>query len=131
MDFTHLNVGRIGEEIAWQFLSERGFALLERNYRQKWGEIDLITQVGMTVHFVEVKTVSHETRAAIDAIRRAGYRPEEQLTRAKYDRLARTIATWIAKEGYKGHYQLDLVTVHVVPHETYAQVEYYENIVID
>ncbi|HMA78673.1 MAG TPA: YraN family protein [Candidatus Paceibacterota bacterium] len=131
MKAQHIQTGQIGEEVAWQFLSAQGFTLLERNHRQKWGEIDLIVLRDITVHFVEVKTVSHETKSAIKTSRQAGYRPEEQVTKGKHQRLARTIETWLAQEGYKGHYQLDLVTVHVVPHETYALVEYYENIVVD
>jgi putative endonuclease len=131
MNSRHIEVGKIGEEITWQFLAEQGFSLLEKNYRQKWGEIDLIVQRDITVHFVEVKTVSHETQAAIASAQKSGYRPEEQVTKGKYQRLARTIETWVAKEGYKGHYQLDLVTVHLVPQETYAQVEYYPNITVN
>ena len=88
-------------------------------------------QKDASVHFVEIKTVSHETKVKLEAEKRLGYRPEEQVTREKYQKLARTIDTWLQQENYKGHYQLDLVTVHLVPQETYAQVEYFENIVVD
>lgn len=122
--------GAYGEEIAVRFMENKGFLVLERNFTKKWGEIDIITLKGATIHFVEVKTVSHETKAELAQCKYAGIRPEENLTLEKYRKLARTIESWIAAEGYKGHYQLDLVAVHVVPHETYAQVEYFENIVV-
>jgi putative endonuclease len=131
MNSQHIQVGQLGEAVADKYLTEQGYILLERNYRQKWGEIDLIVQKDITVHFIEVKTVSYKAKADMLQLRNDGYRPEEHVTQAKYDRLARTIATWLQQERYKGHYQLDLVTVHLVPSEMYAQVAYYENIFLD
>ena len=49
-------VARIGEERAAQYLKERGYQILERNYRLRTGEIDLIAKQGNQIVFVEVKT---------------------------------------------------------------------------
>lgn len=49
-------LGRTGEDIALGHLRARGFSLLERNYRTRRGEIDLIAFDGYTLIFVEVKT---------------------------------------------------------------------------
>ncbi|HNU84690.1 MAG: YraN family protein [Pseudomonadota bacterium] len=54
------NKGARGEERAAEFLRDRGYRILERNYRCPLGEIDLIARDGGTVVFVEVKTRSTE-----------------------------------------------------------------------
>ena len=49
-------IARIGEALAAQHFKEQGYQILEHNYRLRSGEIDLITQQGRRVVFVEVKT---------------------------------------------------------------------------
>jgi putative endonuclease len=49
-------LGKEGEDQAGEFLSRRGYKILERNYRTRSGEIDLIALHEGTVVFVEVKT---------------------------------------------------------------------------
>ena len=49
-------VGKAGEEAAVQYLLQRGYHILQRNYRCRFGEIDLIAQDGSTLAFIEVKT---------------------------------------------------------------------------
>ncbi len=51
-------VGSAGEELAVQFLRKNGCKILHRNYRTRWGEIDVIAQCGKVIIFVEVKTRS-------------------------------------------------------------------------
>ncbi len=47
--------GAWGEELALRFLTRRGYTLVERNYRTRYGELDLIVREGSTLVFVEVK----------------------------------------------------------------------------
>ena len=49
-------LGKEGEDRAARFLSKQGYKILERNYRTRTGEIDLIALHQGTVAFVEVKT---------------------------------------------------------------------------
>lgn len=48
--------GRLGEREAASFLEKKGYKVLERNYRCRFGEIDMIAREGATLVFVEVKT---------------------------------------------------------------------------
>lgn len=48
--------GRVGEEIAAEYLSEQGHVILQRRWRTARGEIDLITRDGEQLVAVEVKT---------------------------------------------------------------------------
>ncbi len=52
------NMGRWGENLATDFLINEGFQILERNYKRKGGEIDVIAVKDDTIHFIEVKTRS-------------------------------------------------------------------------
>lgn len=49
-------IGRLGEEYAAKYLQKKRYKILEKNYRSKMGEIDIIAQMGSYIVFVEVKT---------------------------------------------------------------------------
>ncbi|MGI6655667.1 MAG: YraN family protein [Desulfobulbus sp.] len=50
--------GRIGEELALDYLREQGYGIAEKNYRTPYGEVDIVARDGQTMVFVEVKTRS-------------------------------------------------------------------------
>jgi putative endonuclease len=52
-----LRVGRLGERLAARELERAGYTVIERNYRKREGEIDLIARRGRVLVFCEVKTV--------------------------------------------------------------------------
>jgi putative endonuclease len=54
-DLRH-RLGRLGERLAAEHLGRRGFEIVERNYRTRWGELDLVAFDGRTLAFCEVKT---------------------------------------------------------------------------
>lgn len=57
MGFTakHLLQGRKAENLANDYLRQRGLKLVTRNYRTPYGEIDLVMQQGQMIVFVEVR----------------------------------------------------------------------------
>ena len=52
----HNELGKRGEELATQYLTEKGYEILERNWRNKHKEIDIIAKDGDCLVIVEVKT---------------------------------------------------------------------------
>lgn len=48
--------GQAGEELAVNYLCNQGYSILERNYRTRWGEIDIVAKDKDTMYFFEVKT---------------------------------------------------------------------------
>lgn len=51
-----VKTGPYGEEIAASFLQAQGYEIIERNYRKRFGEIDIIAEDGEALVFIEVKT---------------------------------------------------------------------------
>ena len=54
------SLGKAGEDLACEELARRGYAILERRYRTRYGEIDIIARVEGTIVFVEVKARAGE-----------------------------------------------------------------------
>ena len=128
----HNAVGKLGEEIAAAWLKDRGMQLLGRNYRRKWGEIDVISRGTECVHFVEVKTVSYETKEELDtSVSRETWRPEENVHDLKFRRLGRAIEAWIIEHNYAGKWQIDILTVRIVLNEKYARIACIENVILE
>jgi putative endonuclease len=78
-------LGSRGEEAAAEFLARRGYAIVERNYRCRLGEIDLVVTDGTTIVFVEVK-LRYDRFAAYEAVH---LRKQERISRAAFDFLER------------------------------------------
>lgn len=55
----HNDLGKLGEKLAANYLTEKGYTIIERNWRINKLEIDLIASLGDTLIFVEVKTRSN------------------------------------------------------------------------
>ncbi len=115
--------GKLGEDIACQYLFNKGFTIIDRNFRKPWGELDIITKRkdGVLV-FVEVKTIRQSGNAAI--------LPEENLTHSKLEKLKRTSYLFANSnknlfDDEKG-WQIDLVAITLAGGE--YTINHYENI---
>jgi putative endonuclease len=79
-------LGRAGEALAAEHLVRLGYEIVERNYRTRWGELDIVARVGATLAFCEVKT------------RRAGGRaggPFDAVGRGKQARVRKMAGSWL------------------------------------
>lgn len=95
-------LGSRGEAAAEAHLTRLGYRILERRFRSRLGEIDLIAEHGDVVVFVEVKTR-----------RTSGFgSPEESVTPAKQRKIARMAAFFLASRGWAGRdCRFDVVAV--------------------
>lgn len=75
--------GKLGEDIACEYLLNKSFTVIERNYRKPWGELDIIAKdpKGVLV-FVEVKTI--HAKSAPPAMRTHPYEKFEQYNIDQY-----------------------------------------------
>ncbi len=73
------SLGSRAEDLAAAYLVRRHYDVLERNYKTRWGEIDIIAKDGATLVFVEVKARRSEASGS----------PQEAVTRQKQYKIIR------------------------------------------
>lgn len=84
-----ISSGNAGERLSAAYLAQRGYIILERNFRCRGGEIDLIALDGATLVFVEVKLRRTLVRGA----------PIEALTPIKQSRVRRAAQLYLSYCG--------------------------------
>lgn len=96
------DLGAHGEDLAAHFLQQRGYAIVQRNWRCRQGEIDLIARHGGVTVFVEVKTRSSVAYGG----------PLEAVTPAKAARLRRLAGAWCESQGpLEGTIRIDVIGI--------------------
>src|SRR5262245_14615314 len=106
MTFERRTLGGDGERAAERFLRKRGYTIVERNYRCRVGEVDLIALHRGAVVFIEVKTLRRAPFAVSqDAV---GVRKQRQIARVAehylnaqrlYDRDVRFDVVGVCSQG--------------------------------
>lgn len=99
MTKARIDLGKRGEELAVQLLEDDGWTIIDRNFRVRSGEIDLVAQrweehlrgMRRCLAFVEVKTRRL----------RKGTRPEHQITWSKRRRLTRLARIYLKIKGFE------------------------------
>jgi putative endonuclease len=102
----NLALGAQGEELAAEFLRSAGMEIVERNWRCRYGELDLIVRDAEVTAFVEVKTRSG-----------LGFgTPAEAVTFPKQQRIRRLALLWLHEQaGPWRHIGFDVVSVLLRP----------------
>jgi putative endonuclease len=103
--------GNVGEDIAAQFLEQKGFSILARNVLRTWGELDIVAEKGGIVHIVEVKSATAREPISRENIGLSQAMPEELVTREKLRKVARTAALYMEEARDTREYQIDVVGV--------------------
>jgi putative endonuclease len=94
MTHARLSFGLFGEELACQELEQRGYVVLDRRYRTKHGEIDIIARHGDHLVFVEVK--ARQDGSFGDPEEAVTLRKQQQMVWMATDYLARQVAGEVA-----------------------------------
>ena len=102
MPLSRRERGALGEKIALDFLIKRDFTILERNFRCREGEIDIIARQGDCLVFVEVRTRTSSNMGT----------PEESITPAKGQRLVALAQTYLqSHEDLPAQWRIDVVAI--------------------
>ena len=101
-------LGRSGEDSAARYLKKNKYRILERNYRNRLGEIDIIAEDAGVIVFIEVKTRSG-----------AGFgSPKEALTQKKQRNISMVALSWLKTHNKFGkHARFDVVSIVNVNNE--------------
>ncbi|MEQ4723447.1 YraN family protein [Nonomuraea sp. B19D2] len=101
-----LELGKQGEQVAVTYLEAEGMKIIDRNWRCRHGEIDIIAEDGPNLVVVEVKTRSGRSHGTA----------LESVSQAKLARLRMLAARWLATQPRR----FDAVRVDVIALERFA-----------
>lgn len=95
-------LGRQSEDLAVDFLKQKGYGILERNFRSPWGEIDIIAQDKDFLVFIEVRSLSSSYFA----------QPDETITRSKKRKLVKSAQYYFLKRNLRETFsRFDVVSI--------------------
>jgi putative endonuclease len=118
-DVRH-RLGQLGEQLATEHLLRRGFQILERNYRTRWGELDIIAYDGETLAFCEVKT------RRMSSVERD---PLESVGPNKRSRIRKMAGSWLidrTDRPYAEELRFDAIGVTFDPSGRLMRIEHLE-----
>ena len=120
-DTKHL--GQQGEAIAVKYLVDKQYKILDRNYRNSIGEIDIIAKKDTVLVFVEVKTR--------DSIHANYFLPEQSITPQKQVKLRKLGEMYISRHKYndKQEWQIDVISISIDKLTQKARINHIENAV--
>ncbi|MGH2479647.1 MAG: YraN family protein [Ktedonobacteraceae bacterium] len=112
------SLGRIGERLAANALEERGYCILERNFRCRYGEIDLVAQENADLVFVEIKT----RRGTVCGL------PEEAVNARKARKLQEVAAYYLDGHNLPDcSWRIDVVAVQFSPGGRLEEIRVYQH----
>lgn len=109
------DLGDRGEGLAVAFFEERGYRVVERNYRRRHGEVDLVLQFHDTLVFCEVKT----SRLGCAA---------ESWTARQQARTCAVASEYVQRRRWTGAVRIDLLALDHDPQSRSWRIQHFENI---
>jgi ribonuclease HII len=97
----HNDNGRAAEEAVETFLKQKGYKIIDRNWKTKQCEIDIIAQKDGCIHFVEVKYRSSSSQGS-------GF---DYITRSKQRQMGFAADIWVAKNNWADEFVLSAAEV--------------------
>lgn len=114
--------GKLGEKITKDFLTQKGYRIIDSNFQTRFGEIDLIATKGKKLVFVEVKL----------KIGVQFGQPEEMISQIKIGQVQKIAAAFLKTHpkiaAIYPFYQIDAVCIVLNQDKTLLRINHYENI---
>jgi len=113
-------LGRWGEDTAEKYLEDNGISIIQKNYRTRYGEIDLIGKEDKDFVFIEVKTRQSQ---------RFGF-PEEAVTNNKLDRIETVVWDYFEEFNINDvDWRIDIVSIIRDAKTDQFQLKWIKNVV--
>jgi putative endonuclease len=114
--------GRAGEAIAADHLQQQGYAIIEANYRTRYGELDIIARLGDIVAFVEVK--ARRDKQFGEPFEAVGPRKQSQIRR-----MARMWLSEHERDPFLNscRFRFDVVSIMLDEHDEMVELLYIED----
>jgi putative endonuclease len=108
----HNTTGRDGEKLAVNYFIEKGFSILQQNWRHSHWEVDIIASFNNVLHFIEVKT---------RRTKKFGY-PEDDVSKKKVINLINASEEYLYLHPEWKRIQFDILSINLLRNEP---VEYF------
>ena len=122
-------LGILGENLAIDYLKEKGYKILDRNYFKKIsavqkGEIDVVAEKEGIISFIEVKTSSFFPEGA-------GFFPEQRVDFQKQKQLIKLAKAWLLerRKSLDCRWQIDVVSVKIDQSSKKTKIRHLKNVV--
>lgn len=115
MNYSKVETGQKGELLAKEYLQEKGYHIIKTNFRQKFGEIDIIVEKNNILAFVEVRTKT-SLRFGTAA---------ESITKPKKQKIIKVAQYYLAGQRKDIAYRFDVITIFLDKNS--VKIEHYEN----
>ena len=117
-------IGRKGEDLAAEYLQNKSYSILERNYWAAPGEIDLVALRDLgretILVFVEVKARTSDS---------FGY-PEQSITRRKWEHMLSAIDSFLEDHPqYEYDWRIDVIAIQGLSADQPTDIKHYENVI--
>ena len=117
MSLYQKNLGKIGEGLALDFLKSHSFSVLEKNFRSKFGEIDIISEKEHCLYFIEVKTRSSNDFG----------KPFESVNKRKIYHIKKAAQYYLLKNKFEG-YKLKVAVFSILIENGKTDIKFWDNI---
>ncbi len=111
----HNELGKMGEQLAVDYLSRNGYTILERNFIFDRAEIDIITQKAEQIIVIEVKTRNSAFFGD----------PQDFVTKSKIKLLVKAANEYLISNNLELEVRFDIISV--LKNKTIEKVEHFEN----
>ncbi len=117
------DLGNFGERTANDFLKKGKYKILEKNFKRKWGEIDIVGKKKNKIIFFEVKTI----------IENKNFFPEDQITAKKKKQLLKMSQIYLSEKKlpFNTPRQIDIIAIEVSPKNEVMEIRHHKNAIED
>jgi len=118
-------VGDFGEDIAAGYLKRKGCKILTRNFKKKWGEIDIVAKNKAKIIFCEVKTLRQAQGKP--------FAPEDEIDWKKKKQVLKMAQIYLSenKIPLENPWQIDIIGIEISPDFKRAKIRHYKNAIED
>jgi putative endonuclease len=117
------SLGQLGERKAQEYLKSKGYAILDINFKRKWGELDIVAKKRKKFVFCEVKTIRQNQ----------GFEPEDEVGWKKKQQLRKMAQIYLQERKIPlgSEQQIDILALEVDDKDKIVNIRHFENAVED
>ena len=117
MSLYQKNLGKTGENLALDYLRSHSYSIIQKNFRSKFGEIDIVAEKKHCLYFIEVKTRSNLDHGA----------PYEAVNKRKIYHIKKAAQYYLLKNSYQD-YRLKIGVFSILIDDKKIDIKFWDDI---